>query len=191
MVPGQVRSFLQIDTTMRILLCLLLACSVIATDAQAQSAKISQAAAVAEIRKLGGRVKFDKKNPGTPIAVTLSGPKVTDVGLVHLKGLTRLQSLTRYGPKVTDAGLVHLKGLTKLKTLDLRFTDVTGSGLVHLKGLTKLQSLDLSLTKVTDAGLVHLKGLTKLKSLDLGNTKVTAAGVKDLQAALPKCRILK
>ena len=44
---------------------------------------------------------------------------------------------------MTDAGLVHLKGLTKLQTLDLGSTKVTDAGLVHLKGLTQLQSLEL------------------------------------------------
>ena len=48
-------------------------------------------------------------------------------GLVHLKGLTNLQSLTLMGrfdnsSQITDAGLVHLKGMTELQTLDLAFT---------------------------------------------------------------------
>ena len=46
--------------------------------------------------------------------------------------------------KVTDAGLVHLKGLTALEQLDLSYTRVTGSGLEHLNGSTALQQLDLS-----------------------------------------------
>jgi hypothetical protein len=42
---------------------------------------------------------------------------------------------------------------------------------------------------VTDAGLVHLKGLTKLRALKLNGTNVTAGGVKQLQQALPNCKI--
>ena len=49
----------------------------------------------------------------------------------------------------------------------------------------------LIFTKVTDAGLVHLKGMTNLQTLDLSFTNVTAAGVKKLQAALPKCKIIR
>ena len=49
--------------------------------------------------------------------------------------------------------------------------------------------LGLDDTKVTDAGLVHLKGLTKLEVLVLRRTKVTPAGVKQLQQALPNCKI--
>ena len=58
---------------------------------------------------------------------------------------------------VTDAGLVHLKGLTKLQTLNLSDTNVTDAGLVHLKGLTILQTLVLIDTKVTDAGVKKLQ----------------------------------
>jgi len=137
-------SLLQIDNTMRILPCLLLAWSVISTDVQAQTMKESQDAAVAAIRKLGGNVRFDEKSPGKPLV-----------------------------------------------SVDLSDTKVSDAGLVHLKGLTKLQSLSLISTKVTDAGLVHLKGLTKLQSLNLSFSKVTDAGVKDLQTALPKCKIQK
>jgi len=89
LVPRLVHPHFQIDNTMRILSCLLLTWSVIATDAQAQTAKESQATAVAAIRKLGGNVTFDEKSPGKPlVSVDLSSTKVTDAGLVHLKGLT-------------------------------------------------------------------------------------------------------
>ena len=61
----------------------------------------------------------------------------------------------RYGPAgspVTDAGLVHLKGLTDLQTLDLSETKATDAGLEHLKGLTELRTLDVSKTNVTYEG---------------------------------------
>jgi hypothetical protein len=118
MVSRQVRSLFLIDNTMRILLCLIMTCSVLATDSQAQTTNNSQAAAVAAIKKLGGKVTFDKKNPGKPIVRDyLRGHNVTDAGLVHLKGPTKLQRLNLSGTEVTDAGLVHLKGLRNLRSL--------------------------------------------------------------------------
>ena len=80
----------------------------------------------------------------------------TEVGLGHRRN------------NVTDAGLVHLKGLTKLSVLDLRVAKITGTGLLHLKGLTRLSALDLSDTNITDAGMVHLKALTNLSYVGLG-----------------------
>ena len=95
------------------------------------------------------------------------------------------------GTKITDAGLVHITGLTRLQRLVLHRTQITDAGLVHLEGMTQLQSLHLPSTKITDAGLVHLKGLTKLEALGLAQTKITDAGVADLQKALPNCNISK
>ena len=57
----------------------------------------------------------------------------------------------------TDAGLVHLKGLTKLEGLRLGFAQVTDAGLTHLKGLTNLVVINLEDTKVTDVGIAKLR----------------------------------
>jgi len=143
---------------------------------------LTQAQAIAEIEKLGGRVTVDKRSPDKPVVkVTLRGPKVSDAGLVHLKGLTKLRTLSLDRTQVSDAGLVHLKELTQLRTLTLYNTKVSDAGLVHLKGLTKLLWLDLNNTRVTDAGLVHLKGLTKLQYLTLNKTQVSDAGLVHLK----------
>ena len=84
-----------------------------------------QEAAIAEIRKLGGWVTLDVRSPKQPVVtVHLSFTKVTDAGLVHLKGLTNLRSLDLGDTEVTDAGLVHLKGLANPRRLYLGFTQV-------------------------------------------------------------------
>ena len=122
-------------------------------------------------------------------SLLLFGTQITDAGLEQLKGLTKLQELLLFGTQITDAGLVHLKGLTKLKYLQLTGTQITDAGLVHLKDLPNLTYVNLKFTKITDAGLVHLEGLTKLEELDLRFTQVTDEGVKKLQQALPNCGI--
>jgi hypothetical protein len=100
---------------------------------------------------------------------------------------------------ITDAGLAHLKGLTKLKRLDLPLGRVfngggnktTDAGLAHLKGLTKLELLKLSsCVNITAAGAAHLKGLAKLKNLHLGGCdKITDADIAELKKALPNTTI--
>jgi len=147
------------------------------------------ASAVAALKKLGARIKQDDQ--GNVVELNLSRSKITDAGLLHLKGLTGLQTLSLYRTQTTDVGLVHLKGLTKLQSLNLQLTKITDAGLAHLKGLANLETLSLQLTKITDAGLVHLKGLTGLQVLYVSNTKVTDAGVAELQKTLPDCRIRK
>jgi len=59
--------------------------------------------------------------------------------------------------RVTDGGLVHLKGFTSLKRLNLKGTRVTDAGLENLKGLTSLEMLRLQETNVTDAGVKKLQ----------------------------------
>jgi len=108
----------------------------------------------------------------------LSGTKVTDAGLERLQGLRQLQELGLSGTEVTDAGLEHLRGLPELEKLCFW---ATGAGLKHLSGLPRLRELDLGGTKVTDAGLEHLKDLCQLQTLDLSGTKVTDAGLEHLQ----------
>ncbi|MBL4886165.1 MAG: hypothetical protein JKY95_16740 [Planctomycetaceae bacterium] len=86
-------------------------------------------------------------------------------------------------------GEVSLDESGNVQSVDFSRTGITDAGLVHLKGMTNLEYLDLEGTKVSDAGLVHLKGLTGLRRLHLEDTKVTKEGVKELQTALPKCKI--
>jgi len=83
----------------------------------------------------------------------------------------------------------HLKELTHLEVLGLRGAKVTDAGLKDIRGLASLVDLDLGDTGVTDDGLVHLKGLTNLDRLNLDGTQVTDEGLKNLQQALPKCKI--
>ena len=78
--------------------------------------------------------------------------------------------------RVTDAGLVHLKGLTQLRRLDLRLTSITDTH--SLKHLHQLNDLALYFTRVDDAGLASIKGLSRLQVLDISRTLVTDAGLE-------------
>jgi hypothetical protein len=136
----------------------------------------------------------------------IDGSPLTDAGLVHLRGLTRLEELhIDNTPGVTDAGMVHLAGLKRLRVLHIVDSGVKGPGLASLVGLNRLEELDLSIPvtdadlapisrlvslrhfflygdspRLTDAGLVHLKRLTNLKALTLTSTLLTDAGLAHL-----------
>jgi len=106
----------------------------VAVPARAAEPNPQAAKAVAEIEKLGGRVTIDENSPDKPvIGVDLEHTRVTDAGLEHLKGLTKLQTLDLQGTSVTDAGLEHLKGLVRLKELDLSRSKVTAEGVKRLR----------------------------------------------------------
>ena len=170
--------------------------------------------AIAELQKLGGRLKLDGRNA---VSADLADLDIKDEALVYLDSLPLLKSLSlRHGYKITAAGLVHLRGLLHLETLDvwdlktamhddqlpllvralpqLKSLNVGGcplsnDALACLEGNTQLTELTLTYTNVTDAGLIHLTTLSGLQTLAFGATKVTDDGVKKLQEALPSCKI--
>jgi hypothetical protein len=118
--------------------------------------------------------------------------KITDKGLVNLKGMRSLNFLGLNNTPISDAGLVHLKDLRHLTTLQLNNTRVTDAGLEHLKGMSSLETLYLAnLPRVSDAGLDHLKDLTGLKMLFLNGTPVTSAGIEKLRQTLKSTDIRK
>jgi hypothetical protein len=79
------------------------------------------------------------------------GSDPTDDDLRVLEDLTDVQQLTLSNrKKVTDAGLAHLAGLTRLNVLVLDGTSVTGPGLHYLRDLQQLEGLTFSSTALTD-----------------------------------------
>jgi len=88
-------------------------------------------------------------------------------------------------PRITDAGLKHLAGLTKLEYLNLQGQHITDDGLKHLSGMANLQTLSLSFLGITDEGLKHLEGLQNLRKLHLYGTRVTPQGLAALKEKVP------
>ncbi len=84
------------------------------------------------------------------------------------------------GTKVTDVGLVHLTGLTCLRDLNLDGTNISGKGLKHLMSLYELKYLSLKGTRVTDKDLVHLNQLPELRVVDLNGTGITTVAVEKM-----------
>ena len=62
---------------------------------------------VAELENL--RAKITRNDNGEVVALNLYGTQVTDAGLVHLKGLTNLQTLS-LPRQITDGGWCISKG---------------------------------------------------------------------------------
>ena len=138
------------------------------------------------MRNLLGENFFSEVN-----GVLLYESRITDDGLVNLKWFKEAQYLWLEEDKIGDIGLVNLKPLKRLYALNLDLTNVGDAGLENLIAMDELRELGLKGTNVSDAGLVHLKALKRLHYLDVSNTHVTEGGVKDLQLALPNCKIVR
>ncbi len=99
-------------------------------------------------------------------------------------------------PEDIPAFVLHWQSgeLAKLPTPQtpwgLLLINVTDEGLKELASLKNLRNLGLVGTKVTDKGLKELTQFKHLKRLYLRRTiRVTDAGLKELQKALPDCKI--
>ncbi len=69
-----------------------------------------------------------------PVSVDLSYNPVTDADLALLRKVTQLEvPLLKKNTPVGDAGLVHLRGLTRLYSLTLNNTQVTDAGVAELQ----------------------------------------------------------
>lgn len=105
---------------------------------------------------------------------------VTDRGLEHVGSLPHLTSLELVGVGFTDAGLHHLQQLHHLETLELEEAQIDDASLRYLRSMSRLRFLDLSFTEIGDSGLRFLESLTNLRFLDLSNTRVGDASIQSL-----------
>ena len=111
----------------------------------------------------------------------LSGCRIiTNEGLRWLKDL-KLTSLNLTGTQVSDMGLVHLEGLSDLNHLDLSDTQVTGRGFASLAKLLKLAQLNVTTTLRFDShAFSQLKELPLLRDIDLSGSNISGKTVGDL-----------
>jgi hypothetical protein len=121
--------------------------------------------------------------------IDLSFCRVTDVGVRHLAGASKLNQLSLERTLITDASLAIVAQFTDLRELDLSRTAVTSAGLQKLAGLRKLEALWLTNTAVDDAVLSVLRQFKSLRTLDVQGTSVTPSAVRALRAELPELRI--
>jgi hypothetical protein len=105
--------------------------------------------------------------------MTIPPSKVTDAGLVHLKGLDHLWSLHLSDLPITDAGLEAIGDLPELNSLYLSRTKVRGLGLAGWKSLPRLSILYLDHGAMTEEGLKALSGATSLRILSLNGVHLT------------------
>jgi hypothetical protein len=117
--------------------------------------------------------------------LSLAFPAISNKGLVHLKGLTKIRmlDLNCLGDQlgITDDALENLEGLERLEILNLGGANISDNGLAHLRRLVRLKELALTNTSVTDKGMRYLCGLSKMRRLLLGGTKITDAGIRSLE----------
>ena len=111
--------------------------------------------------------------------------KLTDAGMAHLAGLTKLENFSFVGTQMTGKSYARFDGFTKLTRVSHRGSLIDDEGLRQLcDHLPNLESLSLAHAKFTDVGAPHLAKLTKLKGLEVGASKATPQALTHI-AKLP------
>jgi hypothetical protein len=120
-------------------------------------------------------------------------PEATRAGATaHLADLPWLGDLTIHVATDDDIHrhLPDVARLRGLRYLNLESTRLGDEGLAQLAGLTTLDHLDIGYNlPITDAGLPDLYGLTRLKQLRAFRTSASDAAMRELEAALPACKV--
>jgi hypothetical protein len=126
----------------------------------------------------GERFGGHSEGAATPGTVRLLPSEIyrfrADFGLTD-DDFRRLSDLSKY-PQFRSLTLFNCRHITK-------------TGLCHLQTFRHLWDIDLSSTNTTDEVVSSLRSLTSLKSLKVQNCRVTQAAIKELQQALPNCRV--
>jgi len=111
-----------------------------------------QFAAIAEIKRLGGYVRTNAN--WVSVSFSESGDhNATDAVMLEIRALANLRSqldVSISGDRINDAGMVHLKDLTNLNRLHVHCTQVTDAGLECLKEAKSLEYLRCHAPRVSD-----------------------------------------
>jgi hypothetical protein len=122
-------------------------------------------------------------------ALDIYSVHTNDDDLRTIGGLTHLRSLMVQGPKMTDAGFAHLKGLRDMRKLDLICREIGDAGLANVRGMRRMQDLTIQGGRITDAGLEHLDRMPDLRDVMICRTAVSWGGLKRWMRRHPQVRV--
>ena len=91
--------------------------------------------------------------------------------------------------KLSDTSLLPLEGHVRLEWLSLSGSNANDEHLTLLQKMPHIRILDLRETEITDACLPILVNLRNLELLLVKKTKVSEEGIRQLNDALPHCKI--
>jgi hypothetical protein len=128
---------------------------------------------------------------GHVTSVNLHRLPATDEHLQHLSWFPHIRVLALNGSKVTDAGMKHLAGLSKLWCLESEWVDIGDEGLVALRDLRRLEILRVTQSRVTNEGIKRITPVVKnLKELWIDRTQITPEEADAIRMSWPKLQVV-
>ena len=133
------------------------------------------------ISSLGGKVERNAK--GDIVAVNLRGSWVSDVELIDIARLPKLERLDLSHTRITDEGMLNLKPATGIRELNLFYAElITDQGMSAIRNWTMLRRLNVRGTRIANGTLEIVSHLPHLEALDIANTQLTDNGLEVLTA---------
>lgn len=114
---------------------------------------------------------------------------ISDEGLSGLRDLPNLKKLDLSTSNIRGPGLEHLLTLPALEELNLAGNPIGNSALRCIYRMKTLRDLDLSATRIDNAAVEDLIALRQLTSLRLRRSLIEDEVIKELEVAMPECRI--
>jgi hypothetical protein len=116
-------------------------------------------------------------------SLTIKSPRLTNAGIAHISEINTLGRLLISSSQITDDSFQSLKQLTNLHELYFDASQITGKGCGELANCTQLTSLSFYHTSFNDESCIDLSKLTSLETLELtGSKNFSGQGLKHLSA---------
>lgn len=103
--------------------------------------------------------------------------QISDQGLSHIKGLSKLRNLSLWGPRITDDGMKYLSGMTNMVAISFQDCGVTDQSFGALSGMTKLKEFDIFRTRVGNDALGAIAGAKEMSKMKLRDCAITTKGI--------------
>lgn len=128
------------------------------------------------IDSLGGKAQRDAA--GNVVALSFRGTWITDVEMIDVGHFPKLERLDLSHTRITDEGMLHLKGATNIRELNLYYAEqITDQGMTAIKNWKMLKRLNLRGTRIANGTLEVVSHLPQLEALDIANTQITDNGM--------------
>ena len=117
---------------------------------------------------------------------------IEDLGLYHLRNMSRLTALSIRNNSITDNGLESLvRSLPRLRRIDIGANELSSDAAkILLANNPRLTSVSASSSALSDSALYYLTRLPTLRTIDMRNTRITEEAIQIMTEHFPYIRLI-
>lgn len=113
------------------------------------------------------------------VSLEVRAVDATDADIASLASMSQLEWLDiSQNPRITDKGIAHLAGCSRLRHLNLDNTSVTPAGIAALSGCLTLEYLSMQDCVVTDGNVENIPRFSKMTYIVFNGAGLTEKGLE-------------